>query len=134
MTASTGGARPRVLLADDNAALLARAVAILADSCEIVGTAHDGLVAIDLAAELNPDVIVLDVSMPGKNGLEVAAAVRARGIGAALVFVSAHDDAEFLEVARAAGGLAYVVKPRLSTDLVPAVAAASEGRPFFGTS
>jgi len=134
MTAPSGRARPRVLLADDNAALLARAVSILADSCDIVGTARDGVVAIDLATELNPDVIVLDVSMPGRNGLEVAAAVRARGLTSALVFVSAHDDEEFLEVARAAGGLAYVVKPRLSTDLVPAVAAASEGRPFFGAS
>ena len=111
--------------------MLARAIAILEASCEIVGTATNGDLAVEMALALHPDVIVLDISMPGRNGLEVAAAVRGRGLTTAIVFVSAHDDQEFVDVARAAGGLAYVLKPRLSTDLAAAVIAASRGRPTF---
>ena len=117
-----------MLLADDNSPMLARAIAILGRSCEIVGTATNGSLAVEMAAALHPDVVVLDISMPGRNGLEVAAALRERGVAAAIVFVSAHDDPEFVEVAMSAGGLAYVLKPRLSTDLPGAVIAASEGR------
>jgi DNA-binding NarL/FixJ family response regulator len=123
--------RPRVLLVDDNDAILTRSVAILRDSCAIVGTARDGTLGIAMAAALCPDVIVLDISMPGRSGLEVAAALRESGSSAAIVFVSAHDDAEFIEVARAAGGVGYVFKPRLSSDLPGAVRAASAGGSFF---
>src|SRR5262249_14992222 len=122
---------PRVLLVDDNEPMLARAASVLAPTCTIVGTARDGATAIDLARRLDPDVIVLDISMPGRSGLEVAAAIREQGSRAAVVFISAHDDAEFVEVAEAAGALGYVVKPRLSSDLPDAVLAASAGRPFF---
>jgi DNA-binding NarL/FixJ family response regulator len=74
---------------------------------------------------------VLDISMPDRSGLEVAAAIRDQGSRAAIVFVSAHDDPEFMEAAEAAGGLGYVSKPRLSTDLPDAVLSASGGRRFF---
>ena len=121
-----------MLLADDNPPILARTIAILGGSCQIVGTATNGSLAIEMALALQPDVVVLDISMPGQNGLEVAAALRDRGLAAAIVFISAHDDPEFVDVARLAGGLAYVLKPRLSTDLAAAVIAASQGRPTFG--
>lgn len=120
-----------MLLADDNPPMLARTIAILATCCEIVGTATNGFLVLPMAIALKPDVIVLDISMPGQNGLEVAASVRAHDVGAAIVFVSAHDDQEFVDVARLAGGLAYVFKPRLSSDLAVAVIAASQGRPTF---
>jgi len=123
--------RPRVLLADDNGDMLTRAVSLLQPSCTIVGTARDGSEAIALATRLVPDVIVLDISMPARTGLEVAAALRADGSRAAIVFVSAHDDAEFVEVAEAAGALGYVFKPRLTSDLPAAVHEASAGRRFF---
>src|SRR4051812_50203260 len=75
--------RPRVLLVDDNAAMLDRAAMILAGTCIIVGTAREGRSAIAAAAELTPDVIVLDISMPGMNGFEVAAGLRHAGLTAA---------------------------------------------------
>lgn len=122
--------RPRVLLVDDNEAILMRAAGVLNTSCAIVGTEIDGRAAIDAAATLQPDVIVLDISMPGMNGFEVAASLREAGSTAALIFLTAHQDKEFIAVALAAGGLGFVVKPRLSTDLAYAVREAHAGRRF----
>jgi DNA-binding NarL/FixJ family response regulator len=79
---------------------------------------------------LGPDVVVLDISMPGMSGLEVAARLRADDRAPAIVFLTIHDEAEIAAVARALGALAYVVKARLATDLAPAVRAAFGGRPF----
>jgi DNA-binding NarL/FixJ family response regulator len=70
---------------------------------------------------LRPDVIVLDISMPGMTGLDVATCLRKEGSTAALVFLTVHDDEEFILAAKAAGGLGYVLKPRLATDLMLAV-------------
>jgi DNA-binding NarL/FixJ family response regulator len=124
-------AMPRVLLVDDNEAMLSRAAAVLRSSCTIVGTARDGRTAIAAAAELSPDIIVLDISMPGMTGLEVASTLRAGGSTAAVIFLTVHEEDEFLTVARESGGLGYVVKPRLSTDLVEAVREARAGRSFI---
>ena len=121
---------PRVLLVDDNEAILTRAAGVLNTSCTIVGTEIDGRAAIDAAATLQPDVIVLDISMPGMNGFEVAASLREAGSTAALIFLTAHQDEEFIAAARGAGTLGYVVKPRLSTDLEYAVREAHAGRRF----
>jgi DNA-binding NarL/FixJ family response regulator len=124
------GVRPRVLLVDDNEAILLRATGVLNTSCTIVGTETDGRAAIDAAAILQPDVIVLDISMPGMNGFEIAATLRNAGSTAAVIFCTAHQDEEFISVALAAGTLGYVVKRRLSTDLECAVREAHAGRRF----
>jgi DNA-binding NarL/FixJ family response regulator len=122
--------RPRVLIADDNEAMLARACAVLKASATVVGTARDGISAIETAASLQPDVIVLDISMPGMNGLEVAGVLRDSGSTAAVIFLTVHEEEEFMTVARAAGVLGYVVKSCLSTDLAEAVREAFAGRPY----
>jgi len=122
--------RPRVLLVDDNEAMLSRAAATLQASCTVVGTARDGISALEAAAALRPEVIVLDISMPGMTGLEVATMLRDGGSTAAVIFLTVHEEDEFMAVARAAGGLGYVIKPRLAVDLVDAVREASAGRPF----
>ncbi len=121
---------PRVLLVDDNEAMLIRAATALAPRCEIVGRVRDGRSALDAARALRPDVIVLDISMPGMTGLEVAECLRAAGSTAALVFLTVHQGEEFILAARAAGAIGYVVKPRLSSDLPFAVQEAWAGRPF----
>lgn len=127
-TGSSAGLR--VLVVDDNEAMRSRAVAVLRKAFTVVGTAQDGPSALQAAAELQPDVIVLDISMPGMSGLQVAAALRGAGSKVAIVFLTVHEEDEFVAVARDAGGLGYVVKPRLVIDLIEAVTAASTGRVF----
>jgi two-component system nitrate/nitrite response regulator NarL len=120
----------RVLIVDDNEGMLTRAAAVLSSGCEVVGTVKDGPSALEAADALHPDVIVLDISMPGMTGFDVARRLRESGCTAAVVFLTVHDDEEFVVRARAVGGLGYVVKPRLAADLVPAVRDARAGRPF----
>jgi len=120
----------RVLLVDDNEAILARAAAALTPDCVVVGTVRNGAAALAAARTLQPDVIVLDISMIGMTGFEVAARLREAGSTAAVVFLTVHRDDEFIEAARAVGGIGYVVKPRLATDLMLAVREARAGRPF----
>jgi DNA-binding NarL/FixJ family response regulator len=120
----------RVLLVDDNQAILKRAAAILSRGCDVVGAVTDGPTALIAAAALRPDVIVLDVSMPGMTGFEVASRLRDAGSNAVLVFLTVHDEEEFLIAARAAGGIGYVTKLRIATDLLIAVREARAGRSF----
>ena len=129
-SSTTSSERTRVLVVDDNEVLLTRAAAILALSCAVVGTVTDGPTALKAAEALQPDIIVLDISMPGMTGLEVARRLRSAGSTAALVFLTVHDGEEFISAARSAGAIGYVVKSRLLTDLPFAVREACQGRQF----
>jgi len=130
LSSTTSSETTRVLLVDDNEAMLRRVAGVLSAGCEIVGAVTSGMAAIEAAVTLKPDVIVLDISMPGMNGLEVAGCLRGMGSTAAFVFCTVHDDEDFVLAAKAAGGTGYVVKQRLAADLVPAVLDARHGRPF----
>jgi DNA-binding NarL/FixJ family response regulator len=130
-SSTTSSETPRILLVDDNEAMLARSAAVLSPYCIVVGTARNGRVALEAARTLQPDVIVLDISMPGMSGIELASRLRASGSQAALVFLTVHDDEELVLAARDAGGIGYVVKPRLAADLLRAVQEARAGRPFL---
>jgi DNA-binding NarL/FixJ family response regulator len=132
-SSTTSSDKTRVLLVDDNAGILKRAAAVLSDGCTIVGAVTDGRSALEAAAALHPDVIVLDISMPGMSGLEVAAGLKDAGSTAAVVFLTVHEDAEIVDAARDAGGIGYVVKPRLATDLKMAVREARAGRSFVSS-
>ena len=121
---------PTVLLVDDNETVLSRATAALSARCVVLGTARDGQTALEAAAALTPAVIVLDISMPGMNGFELARRLRAAGSRARLVFLTVHDEEELILAARNAGAIGYVLKSRLSTDLEVAVCEARAGRPF----
>jgi DNA-binding NarL/FixJ family response regulator len=122
--------RPRVLLVDDNRDLLDRIAAMLSRACDVVGAVTDGALAIEAVGALRPDVMVLDVSMPGMSGLEVASQIRASGLSAPIVFLSVHDTEEFVRAAQDAGGIGYVVKARLVSDLMIAVLEARAGRRY----
>ena len=121
----------RVLVADDNDAMLTRVAAILTPACSVVGAVTDGRAALEAVQTLNPDVIVLDISMPGMSGFEVAARLRTEGSGAAVVFLTVHDEEELVSAARQSGGMGYVVKPRIGSDLLTAVKEAHAGRSFI---
>jgi DNA-binding NarL/FixJ family response regulator len=129
-SSTTLSERARVLLVDDNEGMLARAAAALSSDYDIVGSIKSGQAAMKAAITTQPDVIVMDISMPGMNGLEAAANLRAAGSTAALVFLTVHDEEDFITAARAVGAIGYVVKPRLASDLSVAVREALAGRPF----
>ena len=120
----------RVLLVDDNEEILERAAAILSRACTVVGTVSDGRIALESVRALRPDVIVLDISMPGMSGLEVAAHLRRAGSSVPIVFLTIHDDEELVRAAQAAGGIGYVSKTLLPSDLIIAVNEACAGRPY----
>jgi DNA-binding NarL/FixJ family response regulator len=120
----------RVLVVDDNEAVLSRAAMVLAADCVVVGTVRNGPAALAAARALRPDVIVLDIGMPGMNGFEVASYLRDTGSTAAVVFLTVHVEEEFIQAAQACGAIGYVVKPRLWSDLLFAVREALAGRSF----
>ena len=119
-----------MLLADDHPAVVAFAAAVLADECLVVARAGDGLELVAEAERLHPDVIVLDITMPRLDGIEAARQLRRSHQSARLVFLTVHEDADYARAALDAGGLGYVVKTRLASDLLPAIRAALADRRF----
>jgi len=121
----------RVLLADDLSPLLHAAAKLLEGSFEVVGMVSDGQAALDATLALKPDLVILDISMPGMSGIEVARELKRRGSTAKIVFLTVHEDTDILATCLAAGGLGYVVKVLMETDLIPAMNEALAGREFI---
>jgi len=120
----------RVVLADDLAQVLSAVAALLKEKFEIVAMVTDGQAALDATLALAPDLVVLDISMPGMSGIEVARELKKRGNKAKIVFLTVHQDSDILTTCFAAGGLGYVVKVLMETDLVPAMYEALADCPF----
>ena len=125
--------RVRVLVADDHPAMLDRVVKTLTQAFSVVGTVGDGEQLVASEAALQPDVLVVDISMPRMSGLEAAAIIRRRGSQVPVVCLTACDEPGMIEAAWEAGALGYVSKAALASDLVPAVRAALQGRRFVST-
>ncbi len=120
----------RILIADDLTPVLTTVTALLRDSFDVVGTASDGQSALDAIRDLAPDLVVLDMSMPGKNGLEVARELQAQGSTTKIVFLTVHEDADIIAACLSAGARGYVVKALMDSDLIPAINDAFAGRVF----
>ena len=115
------GAQPRVLVAEDEALIRFDLVELLNDEgYEVVGQAGDGEAAVEMARELEPDLVVMDVKMPKMDGIAAAEIIAAERI-APVVMLTAFSQAELVERARDAGAMAYVVKPFTPAELIPAV-------------
>ena len=123
--------RPRVLLADDHVALLEAASALLRSDFDVIGSATDGAELVAEAMRLNPDVIVVDVTMPGLNGIDAVRQLRESGSSAKLVFLTGHSEPEFVNECVGAGASGYVLKSRMKTHLVPAIRAALAGAVYI---
>jgi DNA-binding NarL/FixJ family response regulator len=123
--------RPRVLLADDHELVLERVVSLLKSDYEVVGTTKNGTDLISETQRLRPDVVVLDITMPGLTGIEAAHTLREFGLTTKFVFLTVHEDPAFVRACLAEGAMGYVTKSRLGTDLIPAINEALIGRPFI---
>lgn len=120
-TKSKPGKSRRVVVAEDEALIRLDVVETLTDAgYEVVGEAGDGQKAIELATELNPDVVVMDVKMPELDGITAAERITKDRI-APVVLLTAFSQTELVERARDAGAMAYVVKPFTPADLLPAL-------------
>ncbi|WP_166904690.1 ANTAR domain-containing response regulator [Mycobacterium sp. DL440] len=123
MTGSpTDADRPRrVLIAEDEALIrLDLAEMLREEGYEVVGEAGDGQVAVELAEALHPDLVIMDVKMPRRDGIDAASEIASKRI-APIVILTAFSQRELVERARDAGAMAYLVKPFSVTDLVPAI-------------
>lgn len=110
-----------VLVAEDEALIRLDLAEMLAEAgYDVVGQAVDGAEAVELAKQLAPDVIIMDVKMPRLDGISAAERIAEAGL-APVVMLTAFSDAELVDRARDAGVMAYVVKPFTINDLVPAI-------------
>ena len=120
----------RIVAADDNAKVLLALVSVLSPEFDVVATATDGRSALDRILQLQPSVVVLDLSMPELNGIEVTEEIMRQRLTSGVVICSVESDPELIATAQAAGALGYVVKRRLDKDLVTAVRRAARGEAF----
>jgi DNA-binding NarL/FixJ family response regulator len=124
----------RVLLADDHLAVLERVRGILGADFDIVGSVNNGRDALAEAGRLDPDVLVIDISMPILNGFEAADRLRAINRRTKVIFLTVHSDPDFVAAAFSAGASGYVTKSDVTTDLVPAIREALAGRTYVSKS
>ena len=124
----------RVLLADDHQAVRERVRGLLGEDFEVVGAVENGREAVVAALRLNPDVLVIDISMPVLNGLQATEQLHAANQGTKVVFLTVHEDPDFVAAALSAGASGYVVKANVTTDLIPAIRDAIEGRIYVSQS
>jgi len=122
--------RPRILLADDHTMLLDAFQRLLEPRCRIVGTACDGRTLIDLAAGTQPDVIVLDISMPGLNGMDACAQLRRKMPGMKFVFLTVNEDPDIAAEAISLGASGYLLKSSASAELFTAIEQALAGKTY----
>jgi response regulator NasT len=113
--------RQRVLIAEDEALIrLDLAEMLREEGYQVVGEAGDGQEAVELAESLRPDLVIMDVKMPRRDGIDAAAEIAAKRI-APVVLLTAFSQRDLVEKARDAGAMAYLVKPFSISDLVPAI-------------
>ncbi len=119
----------RVLIADDHAILRegVRALLSATDDIEVVGQAADGREAIEACRRLDPDVVLMDIAMPGLGGLEAALEIRKEGLRARVLVLSQYEDREYVRRLLKAGVAGYVLKKSAGSELVGAIRAAHRG-------
>lgn len=121
----------KLLLADDNAAMIAELRDALGEGFKIAGTAENGAQAVRGVIRFDPDVVVLDITMPLMNGLQVASRIRELQARAKVVFLTVHEEPEYISAAFSAGASGYVTKRRLASDLVRAIREVADGGVFL---
>jgi len=126
----------RVLLVDDHAVIRAglRALINAQADLEVIGEAKDGAEALEVACQTQPDVVLLDLSMPGHGGLPAIASIRKTCPHTQVLVLTMHNDPAYLRLVLAAGGAGYVVKTAADTEVLTAIHAVAQGRTFVDMS
>ncbi|HTP89129.1 MAG TPA: response regulator transcription factor [Bryobacteraceae bacterium] len=123
----------RILLADDHS-ILREGLRMLLDrqsEFEVVGDASNGREAVEMAGSLEPDVVIMDLAMPGLNGIEATRRIISRNAHTAVVILSMHSDESYILRSLKAGARAFLLKDSLKSDLIDAIRAAVQGKSFF---
>ncbi len=123
----------KVLIADDHAIVREgiRMILALHDDIEVVGEAADGSEAIDKIGKLSPEVVLMDIAMPGLGGLEATLEVTKTRPESKVLVLTQYDDAEYIYRFLKAGAAGYVLKKAVGTELVSAIRAVSQGKSFL---
>ena len=122
--------RIRIVAADDSPTVLEKLISILEIEFEVVKTASDRRSSLEIILHYRPDVAVLDLEMPGLNGLEITKELMKHDPRPAIVICSVENDSDVVEAALKAGALGYVFKARAARDLNTAVRAVARGQSF----
>jgi DNA-binding NarL/FixJ family response regulator len=123
--------KPRILLADDHALVLEGFRRILEGHYELVGTVGDGRALLEAAKTMQPDIVILDVSMPLLNGIDAAAQLKKICPKAKIIIVTMHADTDYVRSAFEAGASAYVLKRSAVDELEQAIRAVIEGHSYI---
>jgi DNA-binding NarL/FixJ family response regulator len=113
----------KILLVDDNQIFLTSVKSVLAmiSQAQVVGDAHNGTQALEMAQQLQPDLVLLDIVMPGMNGLDVARTMKSWPHPPKIVFLSLHDNIYYRAAARELGAVALVGKANFVIELLPVI-------------
>jgi len=125
----------RILIADDHGVMRKGLHLQLEEheGLEVIGEAADGRIAVQMAADLQPDVVIMDIGMPNLNGIEAAAQILKANPKTGVIILSMHSDEEYLLRALAAGARGYLMKETAEADLDRAVRAVAQGRSYFSS-
>ena len=123
--------RARVLLADDHVLVAEALKGLLVEEFDLVGVVADGRALVKAARELQPDVVVADISMPHLNGIDALPQVKAVAPATRVVFLTMHHDVAYARRALEAGALGFVLKHSAPAELIMAVQSALQGRTFI---
>jgi DNA-binding NarL/FixJ family response regulator len=125
-----------ILLADDNSSVLVHVSKMLdkEKSYKVIGAISDGATVVRESLHLRPDLIILDISLGEVSGIDLARQLRDSGCNAKIIFLTVHEDTDYMNAAMGAGGSAYIVKSRLSLDLFPAINAVLSNKVFVSLS
>jgi DNA-binding NarL/FixJ family response regulator len=122
---------PRILLADDNPKMRERVAELLCRDFEVVAFVGDGQQAVDSTLKLEPDILVLDISLPILNGIQVASHLQNSGCATKVIFLTEYADRDYVEAALSLGVLGYILKSRMARDLIPAIQVALHGQKYM---
>ncbi|HET6325161.1 MAG TPA: response regulator transcription factor [Planctomycetaceae bacterium] len=122
--------RPRVLLADDHRLLREAFAELLKAECDVVGTAADGRALLEIAPDLRPDIVVLDIAMPLLNGLDAARQLKQTMPDVKVVFLTVSEDPDLAAEAFRVGASGYLLKNSAASELLQAIREVFEGRSY----